>query len=79
MYAYVSEYIGGLGNQIFQFMNLMYVCKKYNRTPVFISQSRTPGYCTSPTYNHDLFKLLELSQDEINNRPSPLIITSIGK
>lgn len=77
MYAYVSEYIGGMGNQIFQFMNLMYVCHKYNRTPVFITQDRTPGYCTSPTYNHNLFKLKEVSQEYINTYPPPVIITSV--
>ena len=50
MYAFVDKYIGGLGNQLFQYFTLLYICKKYNKIPIMFNQDNCEGYVKSLFY-----------------------------
>ena len=54
MYAFVDKYIGGLGNQLFQYFTLLYICKKYNKIPIMFNQDNCEGYVKSLFYKNIL-------------------------
>ena len=67
-YIFVDEYIGGLGNQLFQYCNLIYLSKIYNKIPIILDQEISYGYVNSKVYKN-IFNLIQKSRTEINNYP----------
>jgi hypothetical protein len=74
MYAFVDKYIGGLGNQLFQYFTLLYICKKYNKIPIMFNQDKCEGYITSLFYKN-IFNLEIKDRNEIF-KDKYVIITS---
>jgi hypothetical protein len=64
MYAFVDRYIGGFGNQLFQYFTLLYICKKYNRIPIMFDQDICEGFMKILCYKH-IFNLEIKDKDEI--------------
>ena len=75
MYAFVDKYIGGLGNQLFQYFTLLYICKKYNKIPIMFNQDKCEGYITSLFYKN-IFNLEIKDRNEILKHEY-VIITSV--
>ena len=64
MYAFVDRYIGGFGNQLFQYFTLLYICKKYNKIPIMFDQDICEGFMKILCYKH-IFNLEIKDRDEI--------------
>jgi hypothetical protein len=64
MYAFVDKYIGGFGNQLFQYFTLLYICKKYNKIPIMFDQDMCQGFMKILCYKH-IFNLEIKDRDEI--------------
>jgi hypothetical protein len=64
MYACVFEYIGGLGNQLFQYFTLLYICRKYNKIPIMFDQDECDGQIKSLFYKN-IFNLEIKDKSEI--------------
>jgi len=65
MYIFVQEYMGGLGNQLYQYFNLIYLSKVYNKIPIIIEQNISPGYINSKVYKN-LYNLKEKNINDLN-------------
>jgi hypothetical protein len=65
-YIYVEEYIGGLGNQLFQYFNLIQLSKIYNKIPIILNQDISFGYINSKVYNN-IFNLPIIDRSLIEN------------
>jgi hypothetical protein len=74
MYAFVDKYIGGFGNQLFQYFTLLYICKKYNKIPIMFDQDKCEGYIKSLFYKN-IFNLEIKNRDEIL-KEKYIVITS---
>ena len=75
MYAFVDKYIGGLGNQLFQYFTLLYICKKYNKIPIMFDQDKCDGLIKSFFYKN-IFNLEIKDRNEILKHEY-VIITSV--
>jgi len=64
-YIFVHEYIGGLGNQLFQYCNLIYLSKLYNKIPIILNQKVSYGYVNSQVYLN-IFNLEVKTREYIN-------------
>lgn len=64
MYIFVEEYIGGLGNQLYQYSNLIYLAKVYKKVPIMLNQDISLGYVNSIVYKN-IFNLIEKNKDEV--------------
>lgn len=49
--CYIHKFIGGLGNQLFQYFSVVAMAKKYDRIPVMRAQKTALGYVDSIVYN----------------------------
>ena len=75
MYAFVDKYFGGLGNQLFQYFTLLYICKKYNKIPIMFDQDKCEGHIKSLFYKN-IFNLKIKDRYEIFKNNNYVIITS---
>jgi hypothetical protein len=64
MYIFIEEYIGGFGNQLYQYCNLIYLAKVYNKIPIILKQDISIGYINSIVYKN-IFNLDEKNKNEV--------------
>lgn len=64
MYIFVEEYVGGLGNQLYQYCNLIYLSKIYNKIPIMLEQDISYGFVKSIVYKN-IFNLVEKNKIEV--------------
>lgn len=55
MAVLLKDFIGGLGNQFFQYVTVVSISNKLRRTLVLPDQTMSPGYVNSPCYIGSLF------------------------
>jgi len=64
MYIFVEEYIGGLGNQLYQYCNLIYLAKVYDKIPIMLEQDISFGYSNSIVYKN-ILNLFKKNKNEV--------------